>query len=93
MFQCFYRRINFSHPDRIARPPSISDCLLIDIVDIRAFDHLMKCSYLSMGRSVPDLELVKDSSLMSILRWNCKANMDRTMSSDDAHITLVMLLS
>ena len=44
-----------------------------------------------MGRSVPDLELVKESSLMSIIRWNCKANMDKTMSSDDAHITLVML--
>ncbi|XP_062002443.1 uncharacterized protein LOC133720246 [Rosa rugosa] len=39
-------------------------------------------------RSIPDLELVKESSLMSILRWNCKANMDKTMSSDDAHITL-----
>ncbi|KAM1597810.1 hypothetical protein EV1_032583 [Malus domestica] len=40
-------------------------------------------------RSIPDLELVKESSLMSILRWNCKANMDKTMSADDAHITLV----
>nr|XP_011466469.1 PREDICTED: uncharacterized protein LOC101312178 isoform X2 [Fragaria vesca subsp. vesca] len=39
-------------------------------------------------RSIPDLELVKESSLMSILRWNCKANMDKTMSFDDAHITL-----
>ncbi|KAM1198450.1 hypothetical protein ACFX2H_009798 [Malus domestica] len=39
-------------------------------------------------RSIPDLELVKESSLLSILRWNCKANMDKTMSSDDAHITL-----
>ncbi|XP_050381302.1 uncharacterized protein LOC126798390 isoform X2 [Argentina anserina] len=39
-------------------------------------------------RSVPDLELVKESSLMSILRWNSKANMDKTMSFDDAHITV-----
>ncbi|XP_030925506.1 uncharacterized protein LOC115952465 isoform X1 [Quercus lobata] len=34
-------------------------------------------------RSLPDLELVKESSLMSILRWNFKANMDKTMSSSD----------
>ncbi|KAA8517780.1 hypothetical protein F0562_015257 [Nyssa sinensis] len=41
-------------------------------------------------RSLPDLELVKEISLMSILRWNFKANMDRTMSStDNGHITLV----
>ncbi|ONI03742.1 hypothetical protein PRUPE_6G279100 [Prunus persica] len=39
-------------------------------------------------RSLPDLELVKESSLMSILRWNCKANMDKTMSADDSHFTL-----
>uniref|UniRef100_A0A5B7B8W9 V-SNARE coiled-coil homology domain-containing protein n=1 Tax=Davidia involucrata TaxID=16924 RepID=A0A5B7B8W9_DAVIN len=40
-------------------------------------------------RSLPDLELVKETSLMSILRWNFKANMDRTMSStDNGHITL-----
>lgn len=45
--------------------------------------------FLSMGRSFPDLELVKESSLMSILRWNCKANMDKTMSADDSHFTLV----
>ncbi|KAK3019018.1 hypothetical protein RJ639_003626, partial [Escallonia herrerae] len=34
-------------------------------------------------RSLPDLELVEETSLMSILRWNFKANMDRTMSSMD----------
>ncbi|BBH06284.1 transducin family protein / WD-40 repeat family protein [Prunus dulcis] len=39
-------------------------------------------------RSLPDLELVKESTLMSILRWNCKANMDKTMSADDSHFTL-----
>uniref|UniRef100_A0A2N9H7E9 V-SNARE coiled-coil homology domain-containing protein n=1 Tax=Fagus sylvatica TaxID=28930 RepID=A0A2N9H7E9_FAGSY len=40
-------------------------------------------------RSLPDLKLVKESSLMSILRWNFKANMDKTMSSsDNGQITL-----
>ncbi|XP_062095137.1 uncharacterized protein LOC133801026 isoform X2 [Humulus lupulus] len=34
-------------------------------------------------RSIPDLELVKESSLMSILRWNFKANMNKMMSSSD----------
>ncbi|KAA8534064.1 hypothetical protein F0562_031743 [Nyssa sinensis] len=32
-------------------------------------------------RSLPDLELVGESSLMSILRWNFRANMNKTMSS------------
>ncbi|XP_022767745.1 uncharacterized protein LOC111312058 isoform X3 [Durio zibethinus] len=39
-------------------------------------------------RSLPDLELVKESSIMSILRWNYKANMDKTMTSDNAQVTL-----
>ncbi|KAL6953516.1 hypothetical protein U1Q18_013581 [Sarracenia purpurea var. burkii] len=40
-------------------------------------------------RSVPDLELLKESSLMSILRWSFKANMEKTMSSmDNGLITL-----
>ncbi|XP_021906216.1 uncharacterized protein LOC110820897 isoform X3 [Carica papaya] len=40
-------------------------------------------------RSLPDLELVKETSLMSILNWNFKVNMDKTMSSSDhGHITL-----
>ncbi|XP_058761940.1 uncharacterized protein LOC131635341 [Vicia villosa] len=34
-------------------------------------------------RSLPDLELVSESSLLSILRWNYKVNMDKTMCSDD----------
>ncbi|XP_059428888.1 uncharacterized protein LOC132162629 isoform X1 [Corylus avellana] len=34
-------------------------------------------------RSLTDLELVKESSLMSILRWNFKADMDKSMSSSD----------
>ncbi|XAR68805.1 hypothetical protein NMG60_11000176 [Bertholletia excelsa] len=41
-------------------------------------------------RSLPDLELVKESSLRSILRWNFKANMENTISStDNGLITLV----
>ncbi|KAL5740380.1 hypothetical protein ACOSQ2_029560 [Xanthoceras sorbifolium] len=39
-------------------------------------------------RSLPDLELVKESSLMSILRWNFKANIDKTMSADNGQMTL-----
>ncbi|GAV73566.1 LOW QUALITY PROTEIN: hypothetical protein CFOL_v3_17050, partial [Cephalotus follicularis] len=40
-------------------------------------------------RSFPDLELVEESSLMSILRWNFKTSMDKTMSySDDGLIIL-----
>ncbi|KAI5429454.1 hypothetical protein KIW84_034161 [Lathyrus oleraceus] len=34
-------------------------------------------------RSLPDLELVSESSLLSILRWNYKVNMDKTMCSDE----------
>ncbi|KAK7395097.1 hypothetical protein VNO78_15639 [Psophocarpus tetragonolobus] len=34
-------------------------------------------------RSFPDLELVAESSLLSILRWNYKVNMDKTICSDD----------
>lgn len=43
-------------------------------------------------RSLPDLELVMESSLMSILRWNFKANMDKTISADNGQITLVLFL-
>ncbi|XP_021620762.1 uncharacterized protein LOC110621044 isoform X2 [Manihot esculenta] len=39
-------------------------------------------------RSFPDLELVKESSLMSILRWNYKASMEKKMGSDNGQITL-----
>ncbi|XP_037491449.1 uncharacterized protein LOC105646578 isoform X2 [Jatropha curcas] len=39
-------------------------------------------------RSFPDLKLVKESSLMSILRWNYKANMEKMMSSDNEQISL-----
>ncbi|XP_024981859.1 uncharacterized protein LOC112518409 isoform X1 [Cynara cardunculus var. scolymus] len=34
-------------------------------------------------RSLPDLESVKVTSLMSILRWSFKANMERTMTSTE----------
>nr|GEY24440.1 synaptobrevin, WD40/YVTN repeat-like-containing domain protein [Tanacetum cinerariifolium] len=34
-------------------------------------------------RSLCDLELVKVTSLMLILRWSFKANMERTMSSTE----------
>ncbi|XP_011035923.1 PREDICTED: uncharacterized protein LOC105133574 isoform X2 [Populus euphratica] len=41
-------------------------------------------------RSLPDLEVVGESSLMSILRWNFKTNMEKTIcSSENAHIILV----
>ncbi|KAJ0027944.1 hypothetical protein Pint_34863 [Pistacia integerrima] len=39
-------------------------------------------------RSLPDLELVNETSLMSILRWSFKANMDKTISADNGQITL-----
>ncbi|XP_027176060.1 uncharacterized protein LOC113775402 isoform X3 [Coffea eugenioides] len=41
-------------------------------------------------RSIPNLELVKETSLASLLRWNFKANMEKTMSSTETgHLTLV----
>ncbi|KAB5544374.1 hypothetical protein DKX38_012486 [Salix brachista] len=41
-------------------------------------------------RSLPDLEVVGESSLMSILRWNFKTNMEKTICpSENAQIILV----
>ncbi|XP_075671300.1 uncharacterized protein LOC142640875 isoform X2 [Castanea sativa] len=41
-------------------------------------------------RSLPTLEVLEETSLMTILRWNFKANMDKTMcSSDNGQIFLV----
>ncbi|KAF8680721.1 hypothetical protein HU200_045562 [Digitaria exilis] len=40
-------------------------------------------------RSVPDLAVVAESSLMSLLRWSYKAGMDKSMSSSNRQITLV----
>ncbi|PQQ14006.1 lethal(2) giant larvae protein homolog SRO77 isoform X3 [Prunus yedoensis var. nudiflora] len=41
-------------------------------------------------RSLPNLEVVGELSLMSILRWNFKTNMDKTIcSSDHGQIILV----
>ncbi|MCD7471539.1 hypothetical protein HAX54_012029 [Datura stramonium] len=53
----------------------------------------VRCYYFRNGdievRSLPDLELVERTSLMSVLRWNFKPNMDRAMSSsENGHITL-----
>ncbi|XP_030537203.1 uncharacterized protein LOC115745765 isoform X2 [Rhodamnia argentea] len=39
-------------------------------------------------RSLPDLALVKVSSLMAILRWKFQANMDKMMASDGSQIAL-----
>ncbi|KAK4436503.1 Syntaxin-binding protein 5 [Sesamum alatum] len=41
-------------------------------------------------RSLPELQLLGNTSMMSLLRWNFKNNMDKTMSSSDkGQITLV----
>ncbi|MQL80567.1 hypothetical protein Taro_012997 [Colocasia esculenta] len=41
-------------------------------------------------RSLPDLKVIEENSLMSILRWNFKVNMDKTMcSSENGHIALI----
>nr|XP_043636522.1 uncharacterized protein LOC122607576 [Erigeron canadensis] len=41
-------------------------------------------------RSLPDLKVLAETSLMSILRWNFKNNMENTMSSfGNGHITMV----
>lgn len=43
-----------------------------------------------MSRSLPDLEVVAESSIMSILRWSFKTNMEKAMSSyDNGLITMV----
>ncbi|KAH6777870.1 hypothetical protein C2S51_009182 [Perilla frutescens var. frutescens] len=43
----------------------------------------------SMKQSLPDLELVKEFSLLSELRWNFKPNMERMISSvENLHIAL-----
>lgn len=45
-----------------------------------------------MNRSLPDFEVLEEDSLMSILRWSFKANIEKTMSSCDyGHIALVGL--
>ncbi|WVZ67174.1 hypothetical protein U9M48_016293 [Paspalum notatum var. saurae] len=40
-------------------------------------------------RSVPDLAIVAESSLMSLLRWSYKTGMDKSTSSSNGQITLV----
>lgn len=50
------------------------------------------CGY--MNRSFPNLEVVGESSLLSLLSWNFKPNMEKTVCSDDfGHVLLVRLLS
>lgn len=45
-----------------------------------------------MNRSFPDLEVVRESSLLSLLRWNFKPNIEKTVCSDDfGHVVLVRL--
>lgn len=66
---------------------------------LKKFCHLLIFSVLFQlkvdvmyGRSFPDLQVVGESSLMSILRWNFKTNMEKTLcSSDDAQLVLVSL--
>ncbi|KAL6896687.1 hypothetical protein ACP4OV_007259 [Aristida adscensionis] len=40
-------------------------------------------------RSVPDLDIVSESSLMSLLRWSYKTGMDKSTSSSNGQIALV----
>lgn len=42
-----------------------------------------------LDRSLPDLGLVQESSLMSVLRWNYKANIVKTVTSDNCQIAMV----
>lgn len=62
----------------------------------------IKCSYqiqsalkewfAYVNRSFPDLEVVGESSLLSLLRWNFKPNMEKTVCSNDfGHLVLVRL--
>lgn len=47
-----------------------------------------------MNRSFPNLEVVGESSLVSLLSWNFKPNMEKTVCSDDfGHVFLVRLLN
>ncbi|CAM8931227.1 unnamed protein product [Rhodiola kirilowii] len=45
-------------------------------------------------RSFPELEIVKEYSLMSILRWNFKKNMEKTLTSaTNGQLALVIRFS
>lgn len=82
--QIFKIVFHFKFSNANVLPASMIPYWLI-ILDIKfSVDMSMLC------RSLPDLELVKESSLMSVLRWNFKANMNKMMSSsDNGQITLV----
>lgn len=46
-----------------------------------------------MGRSLPDLEVVGDTSISLLLKWTFKTNMNKTMSSSGTgQITMVGFL-
>ena len=42
---------------------------------------------------MPDLAIIAESSLMSILRWSYKAGMDKSISSSNGQITLVLFMT
>ena len=49
---------------------------------------------LSWCRSLPDLKVLAETSITSILRWNFMTNMEKTMSSSgNGHITTVSFFS
>lgn len=42
-----------------------------------------------MSRSLPELAILAESSLMSLSRWSYKAGMEKSMSSANGQIALV----
>jgi syntaxin-binding protein 5 len=43
-----------------------------------------------MGRFGPDLAIVAETSLMSLLRWSYKTGMEKSTSSSNGQVTLVI---
>ncbi|MCE2054901.1 Lethal(2) giant larvae protein 1 [Datura stramonium] len=80
--------INPVHEVKLTKPCSWTSILKND-----AENYLLVLVYQSGAveiRSLPDLDVLGESSLMSILRWNSKINMDKTISSPGkATISLV----
>ncbi|KAJ8552924.1 hypothetical protein K7X08_020317 [Anisodus acutangulus] len=80
--------INPVHEVKLAKPCSWTSVLKND-----AENYGLVLVYQSGAveiRSLPDLDVLGESSLMSILRWNSKINMDKTISSPGkAMISLV----
>ncbi|XP_078160506.1 transducin family protein / WD-40 repeat family protein isoform X1 [Carex rostrata] len=78
------------HLKKIELPEHCCWSALYRNIEKKSFDLLLVYQNGSMEiRSVPDLELVGQNSLMSILRWSFKTNMDKTMSSSDGQISLL----